>query len=78
MVETVVTHRVDSHHTNPNYQCLLVNLENEPTFHYQIENGRLVKADLMPTDNFVLELCRLLAAVSPTFKDKLLNFAVRL
>lgn len=70
-METKVTSKVDSHHTNPNYPCLLIDLKDDPTFHYKVENGKLVKADLMPTDNFVLELCRLLWNLSPTFKEKL-------
>ena len=77
-METKVTCRVDSHHTNPRYRCLLVNLLNDSTFHHRIENGRLVKADLMPTDKFVMELVRLLSKISPSFRDKLLDFAVRL
>ena len=78
MLKTKVTHRVDSHHTNPRYRCLLVDFLCDPTFHFEIVNGRLVKADLTPTDGFVLELVRLLAAVSPMFRAKLLDFAIRL
>ena len=75
-MEARLTHKVDSHHTNPNYTCLLVDLLNDPTFHFSVENGRLVKADLMPTDRFVLELCRLLANVSPSFRAELVRLAV--
>ena len=75
-MQTQITHKVDSHHTNPNYKCLLVNLLNEPTFHYIVKDGVLSKADLMPTDEFVLELCRLMATVSPTFRDELVRLAV--
>lgn len=70
-METVLTCKVDSHHTNRRYQCLLVNLLHDPTCHIQIVNGRLVKADLMPTDDFVLDLALQLARVSPTFRWKL-------
>jgi len=71
-----ITSKVDSHHTNPRYKCLLLDLLCDPAFHYEIVDGRLVKADLVPTDGFVLELVRLLAAVSPTFRAKLLDFAI--
>lgn len=70
-METVLTSRVDSHHSAKRYQCLLVNLLHDPTFHYQVVNGRLVKADLMPTDDFVLDLALQLARRSPTFYRKL-------
>jgi len=70
-VETILTCRVDSHHTNRRYQRLLVNLLHDPTFHYQVVNGRLEKADLMPTDDFVLDLALQLARRSPTFYRKL-------
>jgi len=75
-METKLTHKVDSHHTNASYKCLLVDLLNDPTFHFYVEDGKLVKADLMPTDEFVLELCRLMATVSPTFRSELVRLAV--
>jgi len=77
-MEVKVTRKVDSHHTNPRYRCLLVDLLNDSTFHHRIENGVLVKADFMPTDEFVMELVRRLCKRSPTFRDLLLDFAVRL
>jgi hypothetical protein len=78
MVEYVVTAKVDSHHTAKRYECLLVDLRNEPTFHFRIVNGRLVKADLMPTDQFVLDLCYLLSKESPTFRKELCDLAMHL
>lgn len=78
MVDYVVTSKVDSHHTDKRYQCLLVNLLRDPTFHFQIVNGRLVKADLMPTDEFVLDLCYHLSRESPTFRKELCELAMRL
>lgn len=70
-MQSKVTFKVDSHHTNPRYPCLLVDLLGDATFHYYIENCKLVKADLMPTDDFVLELCRLLWNISPSFRESL-------
>ena len=73
-MEVTVTSKVDSHHTNKKYECLLVDLLNESTFHFTITNGRLVKADLMPTDEFVLDLCHYLAKQSPTFRKQLQDY----
>jgi len=70
-MEVKVTHRVDSHHTNPSYRCLLIDLLNDPTFHYLVSGNKLIKADLRPTDDFGLELCRLLWNISPSFRERL-------
>ena len=78
MVECALTTKVDSHHTNKKYECLLVDLLNDPTFHFHIVNGRLVKADLMPTDQFVLDLCYHLSKQSPTFRRALFELAMSL
>jgi hypothetical protein len=78
MVDYVVTAKVDSHHTNKRYQCLLIDLRQDPAFHFHIVNGRLVKADLMPTDQFVLDLCYLLSKESPTFRKQLFDLAMSL
>jgi hypothetical protein len=78
MSEYITTAKVDSHHTNKKYECLLVDLLNDPTFHFHIVNGRLVKADLMPTDQFVLDLCYHLSRQSPTFRKALFDLAMSL
>lgn len=54
VMELKVTHRVNSHHTNPGYRCLLIKLLGDPTFHYRVHNNRLVRADLMPTTPLLL------------------------
>lgn len=77
-MDTLVTSRVDSHHTNKKYECLLVDLLSNPTFHFQVVNGRLVKADLMPTDQFVLDLCHYLSKQSPTFRKALSDLVMSL
>ena len=69
-METILTHKTDSHHTNLNYQCLLVDLTHDPRCHVQIENGRVVKIDWMPTDIDVLDLNDKMFRVSPTFRMK--------
>ena len=71
-METVLTSKTDSHHTNLNYQCLLVRLENDPRFHYRVVGNRVVEADWMPTDNDVLELADQLCTRSPSFLPKFL------
>jgi len=73
MAKLKVTHRVDSHRVNPRYKCLVINLLGDPTFHYKVVKGRLVKADWMPRDDDLLEVIRRLAQLSPTFRKKLWN-----
>lgn len=75
------THKVDSHHTNPNYQCLLFDLLNDPAFHYEIKINRegkpyLTSANWMPHDVDFIFACRKLAEVSPTFRQELIRLAV--
>jgi len=77
-VTLTITNNVDSHYINQDYECLLVDLLNEQWFHYQIENGELVKADVMPSDKWVLELCEKLASVSPSFRFELWCLAGKL
>lgn len=79
-METVVTSEVDSHHTNPNYRCLLIPMRQFREFHLAIdwERRKILKCDLMPTENFALELNSLLCDISPTFPERLLNQAVNL
>ena len=68
-----ITHKVDSHRVNPRYPCLIINLLNDRTFHYKIRNGALVKADIMPTDDWALELCKFMYKISPSFREKLVT-----
>jgi len=83
MVKFTVTHKVDSHHTNLTYPCLLIDLLGDATFHYEISgdgkcshcgkpiNTRLVKANWMPTDDVMMETVLRVADISPTFKKRL-------
>jgi hypothetical protein len=73
-METVVTSKVDSHHTNPDYRCLLIPMLQFPEFHLVVdwERRRVVKCDFMPTEAFALELNALLCDMSPTFPERLL------
>jgi hypothetical protein len=77
-METVVTDKVDSHHTNPRYKCLLVNLLSLKEVRIVVDwrNRRIIKADLMPTEDFALELNALLLDISPTYAERLLEQAV--
>lgn len=68
-----ITSRVDSHHTNPKYKCLLIILEGDPHFHYKIKDGKLVKADWMPTDDEMMDTVLAMAKISPTFHEKIRN-----
>jgi len=84
MVKFVVTHKVDSHHTNPTYPCLLIDLLGDLTFHYEISwinkcpkcgeplpPPKLTKANWMPQDDVMLDTTLRVADISPTFKKKL-------
>jgi len=77
-METVVTSKVDSHHTNPDYRCLLIPMLQFPEFHLVVdwERRRVVKCNFMPTEDFALELNALLCDISPTFPERLLAQAV--
>ena len=79
-METVITHKVDSHHTNANYRCLLIPVLQLKEFHLVIDwqRMRIVKCDFMPTEDFALELDALLCDISPTFPERLLAQAVNI
>ena len=49
-------------------------------FHLVIDwqNRRVVKCDLMPTEDFALELNNLLCDISPTFPERLLAQALNI
>lgn len=76
-METVITSKVHSHHTNPNYECLLVNLLHDPRFHYRIITGYLVSADWMPKDDDIIEIADQLTRLSPTFREKIFDRLMR-
>ena len=79
-MEAIVTSKVDSHHTNPNYKCLLIPMLQLKEFHLVIDwqDRRVVKCDLMPTEDFALELNALLCNISPTYLERLFTQAVNL
>lgn len=70
---------VDSHHTNPDYKCLVVDLLGDPRFHFKLDidwekrTVRIVKADWMPTDKDGLEVLLKLIDKSPTFWPKIIE-----
>lgn len=77
MAKLVTTSKVDSHHTNPMYRCLLVDLMNDPTHHFEFKVNwedrtiKVVKDNWMPTDDVMLDIVLRLAEESPTFRKKL-------
>lgn len=79
MMETVVTSDVAAHRTNPNYKCLLIPMLQFPEFHLEIDwfNKKIVRCNLMPKEDFALELNDLLLDVSPTYAPRLMNQALR-
>lgn len=78
-METIVTDDVD-HRKNPRYKCLLIPMLPLKEFRLVVDwqNRRVLKCDLMPTEDFALELNLLLADISPTYAERLLQQAVGL
>ena len=70
-MEYVITRKVDSHHTNPRYKCAVFDILKEPWFHYEIKHNVLVRADIMPTDEWALKLVEVMWKVSPSFREAL-------
>lgn len=77
-METLITSKTDSHDTNQNYKCLLIPMLQFKEFHLVVDwdRRRIAKCDLMPTEDFALELNALLLDISPTFAERLLSQAV--
>jgi len=84
-----LTAKVDSHHTNPNYKCLLVNLLPLPEFHWTAKvyvNGKLVegphvrvvltKADLIPRNEWLMQVVQGMSDWKPTEFYPVLRTAV--
>jgi hypothetical protein len=64
-----LTAAVDSHHTNPDYSCVVVDFfSTDSNFRVrQFHSGRL--ADWLPTDQEILDLFSQLYDMSPTFRS---------
>jgi len=88
-VKYKITHKVRSHHTNPYYKCLLLDILNEPWWKHKekvIIDGKEVKgpnvkvvhteSTIMPTDDWWLEGTALMCKISPTFRKKLFNMVM--
>lgn len=75
MAKCIITSKVDSHHTNPNYSCLLINLLGDPTFHVEIDwkNRRIIKADWMPRNDAMIDANLKWMQVEPNAWYLLLN-----
>lgn len=79
-----ITTNCDSHDFNPNYKAMIVTLKDlktnyrMPEFHWRFKTiGQdivLEHADLMPTDEWLLDIVKVLWGQSPTFKQKLGEF----
>ncbi len=63
-MEIEITNKVQSHHTNPDYVCVLVK------FNDGKNNFRLAGLDWLPTDEEGMELFRAMYNYSPTFRRK--------
>ena len=73
MVKALITHKCESHHTNPNYKTLLIIFDGKDT------NVRPIglRGDWQPRDVEVLSIVKLLADISPTFAEKLTRLAIK-
>ena len=76
-----MTHKVDSHYSPfaQHYQCMLIkNLQNDSSFHIDIDwnRRRIIDANLMPTDDLILDCAETLLKLSPTFKEKFERLAL--
>ena len=66
-----VSSRVDSHHTNPFYRCLIVEWLPED-LNFRVRPGAAEHiADWLPKDSDILELVVKMLEISPTFIQKL-------
>lgn len=72
MVEFRRTSKVDYHHTNEEYECLMVVFDCAYDSHFRIRNS--YSADWIPTDGEAKELVMHLADMSPTFLTWLRTF----
>jgi hypothetical protein len=64
-----ITSKVDHHHTNPRYKCLVVEWNGDLNFRCR-GNG---VHDWLPTDEEIVEIAAKLSEVSPTFWPKLVE-----
>lgn len=64
-----ITSKVDSHHTNPNYRCLVVEWNGEANF--RCRGGHV--HDWLPTDQELLDLLLAGIEISPTLWPKILE-----
>ena len=70
----LLTKDCESHHTNPNYQTLLVVFDGSE---FNVR-PRGFRGNWQPTDKEVMGLVRELAFQSPTFAEQLVSFVVTL
>lgn len=85
-----MTAKVDNHHSNQKYKCLVIGLLSEPWFHYKIEvrgrdgklldpkdyTARLVKANIIPTYEWTLDLNHEMSKWKPDFAAALTNAVI--
>jgi hypothetical protein len=70
-----VTERVDSHHTNPNYKCIIVEfLKEDNNLRIRNHSQTDVLIDWLSTDEELIRICKVGIDLSPTFKQKLESF----
>lgn len=79
-MDKIVTSKVNSHRFNQNYNCLLYEFVNDPTFHTSIDwsNQTILSLNWMPKESDVLEIVNDLMRISPTFSPQILDLAARI
>ena len=72
MVRLRITDNVDSHHTNPEYKCLVVEfIKGEDDNYRHRFNKDGVAFDWLPKDDEIMDICRTMYEISPTFRLRL-------
>lgn len=70
-MELSITHKVDNHHTNQGYNCLVVKfMSNDNNVRRRFDKD-FVLFDWIPTDDEIILINKWLMNLSPTFKNKL-------
>lgn len=65
-----ITEKVDSHHTNPDYKCIIVEfLRSDKNIRIRSLRRTEVLLDWLPTDEELFKLFQTSMDISPTFKN---------
>jgi hypothetical protein len=79
-MHAIVTSDVHAHRVNQNYECLLYEFVDDPTFHITVDWQRriILNANWMPKETDVLTIVNDLLRISPSFPARLLDVAANI